>query len=141
MFKVKSTVVEYGGRKFRLEKLDARSACYLAMKLAAVFMPMAETKTAKGAKNAINGANLAKVVSSIPREEFDEVQTIMLRSVRELEDHDGTLMPSPLLDAAGAFVKPEDAYNLGLILNLMMNVIKFNVGDFFTDAGLKKQTK
>ena len=39
MLKQKTKVIEAGGAKYRLGKMDARSASYLAMKAAAVIAP------------------------------------------------------------------------------------------------------
>ena len=57
MLKQKTKVIEAGGAKYRLGKMDARSASYLAMKAAAVIAP---------ALSNVKGMNKQDAITSLP---------------------------------------------------------------------------
>lgn len=129
LFKPKTKIVEVKGKKFRLGKLDARTASYLCLKAAAIVAP------AFG-QGGVNAESLTKVLPTIPRAEFDEMQNTLLGTVVELNDVDGQLIPEPILRDDGSFAKEEYAYDVTLVLTLTASALMFNIGDFFPAAGL-----
>lgn len=135
--KPKEKIVEIKGQKYRLGKLDARSASYLAIKAAAALAP-----AVMGGGN-LNAATLTTTLPNLPRKEFDEIQTMLLRTAMKLEDANGQLMPVPILREDGQFVDADMAYDVVTVMGLTVQAIIFNIGDFFGDAGLvpAKETK
>lgn len=129
LFKPKTKIVEVKGKKFRLGKLDARTASYLCLKAAAIVAP------AFG-NGKVSAESLTKVLPTIPRTEFDEMQDTLLGTVVELNDVDGQLIPEPVLRDDGSFAKEEYAYDVTLVLTLTASALMFNIGDFFPAAGL-----
>lgn len=132
MIKHKMKVVEAGGRKYRLSKLDARSASYLAMKVAVILGPYLGQSDSSQAGT----AGLAKELSSLPRAEFDEIQTMLLQTVALLTDVEGTPMPQPIIRADGQFVDQDMVYDAKTVMMLTVQAAVFNIGDFFGDGGL-----
>lgn len=129
--KPKTKITEIKGVKYRLGKLDARSASYLAVKAAAVLAP---AMTARNDKEIVG--MLTTTLPSLPRKEFDEIQTMILRTVVKLDDVDGKLLPVPLLREDGRFVDSELNYDVLTVMGLTVQALIFNVGDFFGEAGL-----
>lgn len=131
--KQKSKIIELDGVKYRLSKLDARSASYLAIKAAALLAPaMAE-------KGDVNLDDVARDLTNIPRAEFDEMQTMLLSVCAKMNDVGGQLLPEPIIKADGSFVDEDMAYNVQVVMTLSVSALFFNVGDFFQDGGLLKK--
>ena len=133
MQKQKNKIVEVDGAKYRLSKLDARSASYLAFKLAAVIAPV----LGKGKKDT-SMEEVASAIPNIPRPEFDEMQTMLLKTVYSLKDANGIDMPVPVLKADGSFVDEGMAYEPVVVMKLTIQALVFNIGSFFPEAGLTR---
>lgn len=134
MLKQKTKVIEAGGVKYRLGKMDARSASYLAMKAAAVIAPALSTVKGMNKQDAITAA--ANALPSMPREEFDEIQTMLLRTVVKLVETNGVDMPVPVIKADGSFADEDLCYDAPTVMQLSVQALIFNIGDFFQGAGL-----
>lgn len=134
MLKQKTKVFEAGGVKYRLGKMDARSASYLAMKAAAVIAPALSTVKGMNKQDAITAA--ANALPSMPREEFDEIQTMLLRTVVKLVETNGVDMPVPVIKADGSFADEDLCYDAPTVMQLSVQALIFNIGDFFQGAGL-----
>lgn len=134
MLKQKTKVIEAGGVKYRLGKMDARSASYLAMKAAAVIAPALSTVKGMNKQDAITAA--ANALPSMPREEFDEIQTMLLRTVVKLVETNGVDMPVPVIKADGSFIDEDLCYDAPTVMQLSVQALMFNIGDFFQGAGL-----
>lgn len=134
MLKQKTKVIEEGGVKYRLGKMDARSASYLAMKAAAVIAPALSTAKGMNKQDAITAA--ANALPSMPREEFDEIQTMLLRTVVKLVETNGVDMPVPVIKADGSFADEDLCYDAPTVMQLSVQALMFNIGDFFQGAGL-----
>lgn len=134
MLKQKTKVIEEGGVKYRLGKLDARSASYLAMKAAALIAPALGDFRKMGKEEAAKAA--ASALPSLPREEFDEIQTMLLRTVCKLTETEGVEMPIPIMKADGSFVDDFMAYDAVTVMKLTVQALMFNIGGFFQEAGL-----
>lgn len=135
MLKQKNKIVEIDQVKYRLSKLDARSASYLCMKVAAIIAP------ALSGGSSITENDMSASLSSMPRKEFDELQTMLLKTVCKLEYADGRDMPVPILNASGNFVDADLAYDIKTVLMLTVNAILFNIGSFFQDPALLQKLK
>lgn len=134
MLKQKTKVIEAGGVKYRLGKMDARSASYLAMKAAAVIAPALSNVKGMNKQDAITAA--ANALPSMPREEFDEIQTMLLRTVVKLVETNGVDMPVPVIKADGSFADEDLCYDAPTVMQLSVQALMFNIGDFFQGAGL-----
>uniref|UniRef100_UPI0040385BFA phage tail assembly chaperone n=1 Tax=Dialister succinatiphilus TaxID=487173 RepID=UPI0040385BFA len=134
MFKGKTQIVEVNGKKYKLGKLDARSASYLALKVAAVIAPSV-------AGRGIDMEQAAKALPSMSREEFDEIQTMILKTVYEIKDAGGTEMSVPIINARGDFVDEDMAYDTSAVITLTVRAMIFNIGGFLQGDALKSVLK
>ena len=131
MLKQKTEIVKIGEKTFRLSKLNARDASYLALKLAAIVAPGA----AKGE------VDIAQAVTKINRAEFDELQTMLLRTVSRMEQAGDVEMPVPIVKADGTFTDEELEYDIPTVFGLTIKAIMFNVGSFFQGGALTQILK
>lgn len=132
MLKQKYQEVEVGGKKYRLTKMDARTGSYIAAKLALLAAPLLK----KG--GSVDDNAMAALIHSLNRKDFEEIQTLLLKRVKLLREKDGVSLPEPILMADGSFVDEELEYSTAAVMNLTVQSIMFNVGDFFAEAGLLK---
>lgn len=132
MLKQKYQEVEVGGKKYRLTKMDARTGSYIAAKLALLAAPLLK----KG--GSVDDNAMAALIPSLNRKDFEEIQTLLLKRVKLLREKDGVSLPEPILMADGSFVDEELEYSTAAVMNLTVQSIMFNVGDFFAEAGLLK---
>ena len=129
MLKQKTKVEEIGGVKYRFSKMDARSASYMAMKAAAILAPSMSS-------GGLTVETAAKALPSMSRAEFDEIQTMLLKTVCKLVETNAADMPVPIMKADGGFVDEDLAYDAVTVMKLTANALMFNIGDFFAGAGL-----
>ena len=126
MLKPKTQVVEVAGKKYQLTKMNARAGSYVAFKVAGVLAPTMGSTDA-----------MAAALMGMPRKDFDELQSLLLRTVlRLVEGPNGQQMPEPVLTAEGDFVDEALAYDVATVINLTIRALVFNIGDFFGAAGL-----
>lgn len=119
--KPKTKIIEVNGRKYKLSKMDARTGSYVAFKLAVIIAP------------AIKEGNLENAfgqISSLPRNEFDELQTLLLGTVAEIKTVDGQDLPMALM-RNGSFINEELQFDVSSVMQLTVQAAMFNVGDFF----------
>ncbi len=127
MLKQKTKNIEVGGKTYQLTKMDARTGSYVAFKAAGVLAP------AMGSSAAI-----ASALTGMPRKDFDELQSLLLKTVNRLvEAPNGQQLPEPVLTAKGDFVDAELGYDVISVIKLTVEALMFNVGGFFGEAGLK----
>lgn len=129
MLKQKTKVVEVAGKNYQLTKMDARTGSYVAFKLAGVLAPLLNKTT--------NINTIGAALMGMPRHDFDELQSLLLRTVNRLiEGGNGQQMPEPVLTAKGDFVDESLAYDAVSVIQLTVLAMDFNVGGFFGAAGL-----
>lgn len=134
MLKPKTQVVEVAGKKYQLTKMNARAGSYVAFKVAGVLAPLASKADGK---TKVSTADMAGALLGMPRKDFDELQSLLLRTVlRLVEGPNGQQMPEPVLTAEGDFVDEALAYDVATVINLTIRALVFNIGDFFGAAGL-----
>lgn len=90
--RVNSKEIPLSGRQYRLDKPDARTACWLFNFL--------------GAK-VENGGSYFQALGKCSHAEFDEVQGIALRHSFELQKKDESVFPICVIGTNGAFVDKE----------------------------------
>ena len=126
MLKQKTQIVEVAGKSYQLTKMDARTGSYVAFKVAGVLAP-SSGKTAE----------LAAALMGMPRKDFDELQSLLLRTVNRWSDNgNGQQLTEPVLTAMGDFVDEALAYDAACVIQLTVLALIFNVGGFFAAAGL-----
>ena len=81
---------------------------------------------------------MAALVTGLNRKDFEEIQTLLLKRVQLLREKDGVPLPEPIIMADGSFVDEELEYSTAAVMNLTVQSVMFNVGDFFAEAGLLK---
>ena len=134
MLKPKTQVIEMAGKNYQLTKMDARTGSYVAFKVAGVLAPLASKADGK---TKVSTADMAGALLGMPRKDFDELQSLLLRTVNRLiEGPNGQQMPEPVLTAKGDFVDEALAYDAATVIALTIRALMFNVGDFFGAAGL-----
>lgn len=106
--------VKVGEANYRLNKADARTACWLFAILGA---------------NAGNGTMLS-ALGKIPHADFDEVQAIALRLVQRIDYKDGSEFPMPIVGAGGAWADAALAANAGHVMKLTAETLSFNLAPF-----------
>ena len=83
-------------------------------------------------------AVLLLLLLQVPRKDFDELQTLLLKTVcRLVAAPNGQQLPEPVLNASGDFVDETLGYDAAGVINLTVQALIFNVGSFFGEAGLK----
>ena len=101
---------------------------------AAVIAPALSTAKGMNKQDAFKAA--ANALPSMPREEFDEIQTMLLRTVVKLVETNGVDMPVPVIKADGSFTDEDLCYDAPTVMQLSVQALMFNIGDFFQGAGL-----
>lgn len=135
MLKQKTKTQELDGKNYRFTKLDARSASYLAMKVASIVAPV----LSKGI--GVSAGELGASIQHLDRIDFDEIQTMLLRTICSLSVVEGQEIPTPIIKSNGDFVNEELLYDAKLVIQLTVEAMMFNIGDFFTEAGLTPAVK
>ena len=80
---------------------------------------------------------MAAALMGMPCKDFDELQSLLLRTVNRLVDNgNGQQLPEPVLTAKGDFVDEALAYDAASVIQLTVHALIFNVGGFFAAAGL-----
>lgn len=105
--------------------MNARTGSYVAAKIVVLLAPALNGNVSKD--------DVVKALHGLPRKDFDEFQTIILQSVLKLTDG----VPEPIIKGNGEFVDEDLAYDTATVINLTVQSLFFNVGGFFTEAGLK----
>ena len=116
----KYKVIEINGKRYQVGKLDARTASYIAGKLAIIL---------GGAAG--NNSNLSAAVSSLKKEDFIAMQNDCLSVVNRLNVVNGAEVPEAILLADGRFTDPDMEYDFSAVLTLTVNVLMYNVSGFF----------
>lgn len=135
MLKQKTKDIEVNGKKYRLTRMDARTGSYVAAKLALLCAPLLKDSKDGG----VSEEALAQMLPALSRRDFDELQTIMLKTIRQLIGPEE--MASPIVKGNGDFVDEDLSYDVAAVINLTVQAVFFNVGDFFAEAGLLKPAK
>ena len=130
--KQKTKYVEIEGKKYRINKLDARTACYIATKLAFLLAGNFAGETD------VNTETLQSALNGLNKSTFFELQNDCLRAVQYMRTIDGQEMPEAVLKADGTFTDSELEYNFYVVGRLTIEVLMFNVSNFFGEKGSQK---
>lgn len=121
--RITEKLLEVSGRKFKIKKLDARMASYLAFQIAS-FIPMGS-----GAEGVMNGAS-----KGMTRKDFYSLQNDCLSACYHVEKA-GEI---PVLDDNSNIQDPQLSTDAKAVILLTINSLAFNVTDFF-DADFLKE--
>jgi hypothetical protein len=127
--------IEINDRKFRLNKMNARTGSYLIFKLMKILSPM--FKNIKEDSNDINisDLNLTELASKLfdlPEEDFRFIQDNALQVIQEI-------LPGgqpPVLNKRGEFEALNVEFDTPLVMNLTIQSLVFNVKGFFKGGPL-----
>ena len=134
--KVKDKIIEAGGKRYKLTKLDADAGSYVAFKLAGVALPLMNGLSGKVSRDDMQ--LLSQAITSMGRQEFTEVQKILLSTVLALETSGGVDMPVPVLKADGTYTDEELRTDAKTVIALTIQAALFNIGGFFDGEGLSQ---
>lgn len=134
--KVKDKIIEAGGKRYKLTKLDADAGSYVAFKLAGVALPLMNGLSGKVSRDDMK--LLSQAIASMGRQEFTEVQKILLSTVLALETSGGVDMPVPVLKADGTYTDEDLRTDAKTVIALTIQAALFNIGGFFDGEGLSQ---
>jgi hypothetical protein len=134
--KVKDKIIEAGGKRYKLTKLDADAGSYVAFKLAGVALPLMNGLSGKVSRDDMQ--LLSQAITSMGRQEFTEVQKILLSTVLALETSGGVDMPVPVLKADGTYTDEDLRTDAKTVIALTIQAALFNIGGFFDGEGLSQ---
>ena len=125
--------IEINGRRFRLNKLNARTGTYMLLKITKILPPILENLDFdKLDSDNINfkDLNLTKVLSPIfdmDEKEFNYIQDNCLKVVEEILPAG----PQPVLDNNGQWGVINIEFDMALVMNLTLQSLWFNLQGFF----------
>ncbi|TWH46331.1 phage tail assembly chaperone [Sporomusa sp. KB1] len=127
-------IVELAGRKWRIEKFDALTGCYIAYKVMGQVLPMGMDALVKGeAANTIVPGPKLPVMS---RQEFTELQFDCLGVCYEV-------LPAgkaPVIGENGAWGVAGLENDTVTVMTLTVHALIFNISSFFDGNALKDLT-
>lgn len=133
--------IEINNRKFRLKKMDARTGSYMLFKLVKILTPIFKNLKIDNLDDiSLDDLNITDLMSSIfdlPEEEFRYVQDNCLKVVEELLPAG----PARVLDKHGNYGVLDVEFNTGLLMNLTIQSLVFNVTGFFEGSPLSSIIK
>lgn len=127
--KIMDKIIEVGGKRYKLTKLNADAGSYVAFKLAGVALPLMNGLSGKVGTDDMK--MLSQAITSMSRKDFTEVQKILLATVLKLETSGGVDMPMPILKADGSYADEEIAADAKTVIALTVQAAMFNIGGFF----------
>lgn len=134
----KTKNIEINGRKFILKKMDARTGSYMLFKLMKLLPPILENIDLE--KLDFDNLNLKDLnltealnpIFDLPEKEFRYIQDNCLKVVDELLNAGA----QPVLQRNGDWGVNDIADNLGLVMNLTIQSLAFNVMGFLEGSPL-----
>lgn len=137
----KTKNVEINGRKFILKKMDARIGSFMLFKLMKLLPSIIENLDIEKidlenlSLDSLKKLNLTKMLEPVfemPEKEFSYIQDNCLKVVDELLNAGA----QPVLQKSGEWGVNDIADNLGLVTNLTIQSLAFNVMGFFEGSPL-----
>ncbi len=128
--------IEVNGRKFRLNKMDARTGSYMLFKLMKILGPIFKNIKIDNIEDVnLDDINLTDLMSSIfnlPENEFRYIQDNCLKVVEEILPAG----PARVIDKYGNFGVLNIEFDTALLMNLTIQSLIFNVKGFFAGSPL-----
>lgn len=135
--------IEVNGRTFILKKMDARTGSYMLFKLMKLLPPILENididklDTDNFDFKSLNLSEALKPIFDLPEEEFRYIQDNCLKSVDELL----AAGAQPVIQKNGEWGINDIAYDMGLVMNLTIQSLIFNVQGFFAGMNFSSAMK
>ncbi|GAA0083128.1 phage tail assembly chaperone [Clostridium sporogenes] len=133
--------IEINERKFRLNKMDARTGSFMLFKLMKILTPIFKNIKVDNAEDiSLDDINLTDLMSSIfdlQEDEFRYIQDNCLRVVEEILPAG----PAKVLDKYGNFGIMNIELDTSLLTNLTIQSLVFNVKGFFDGSPLTSITE
>ena len=135
--------IEVNGRTFILKKMDARTGSYMLFKLMKLLPPILENIDIDNLDNdnfdfkSLNLSEALKPIFDLPEEEFRYIQDNCLKSVDELL----AAGAQPVIQKNGEWGINDIAYDMGLVMNLTIQSLIFNVQGFFAGMNFSSAMK
>ncbi|MBY6965327.1 phage tail assembly chaperone [Clostridium botulinum] len=133
--------IEINERKFRLNKMDARTGSFMLFKLMKILTPIFKNIKVDNTEDiSLDDINLTDLMSSIfdlQEDEFRYIQDNCLRVVEEILPAG----PAKVLDKYGNFGIMNIELDTSLLTNLTIQSLVFNVKGFFDGSPLTSITQ
>jgi len=133
--------IEVNERKFRLNKLDARTGSYMLFKLMKILTPIFKNIKQDSTDNIkledLNLDEIAESLFNLPEKEFSYIQDNCLQVVAEL-------LPAgfqKVLNKSGTWGILNIEFDTTLVMNLTIQSLVFNVSGFFIGSPLTSLIK
>ena len=133
--------IEVNERKFRLNKLDARTGSYMLFKLMKILTPIFKNIKQDSEDNIkledLNLDEIAESLFNLPEKEFSYIQDNCLQVVAEL-------LPAgfqKVLNKSGTWGILNIEFDTTLVMNLTIQSLVFNVSGFFIGSPLTSLIK
>ncbi|WP_297428642.1 phage tail assembly chaperone [Clostridium sp.] len=126
--------IEINGRKFRLNKMDARTGSYMLFKLMKILTPIFKNVSEESIKDKsiedLNLTELAESLFDLKKEEFEFIQDSALKVVDEIYPAG----PERVFKEEGNWGSADIQFDIGLAMNLTIQSLVFNMQDFFAGS-------
>lgn len=132
--------IEVNGRKFRLNKMDAKTGSFMLFKLMKILTPMVKNIKEDAKDVNLNDLNLTEIAESLfdlEEKEFRYIQDNALKVVQELLGAG----PAKVLNELGEFEVNNIKFDTGLVMNLTVQSLYFNIKGFFKGSPLESMLK
>lgn len=133
--------IEINERKFRLNKMDARTSSYMLYKLMKILTPVFKNINTESLENTqIEDLNLTEIFESVldlPEKEFRYIQDKSLQAVEEILKAG----PQQVFTKSETWGVLDMEFNAGLVMNLTIQSLVFNVQGFFEGSPLSSLVK
>lgn len=133
--------IEINQRRFRLKKMEARTGCYMLFKLTKIITPIFKSINLNSLDDfTLDKINITEVASSIfdlPKDEFKYIQDNCLQVIEELLPAG----PAKVLEQSGKYGVLDIEFDTGLVMNLTIQSLIFNVSGFFEGSPLSSIIK
>lgn len=132
--------IEVDGRTFRLNKMNAKTGSYMLFKLMKMLKPILKNIKDDAKEVDLNDLNLTEIASSLfdlEEKEFRYIQDNSLQVVQEI-------LPGGqpfILNKYGEFEALNIEFDIGLVMNLTVQSLVFNVTGFFKGSPLESMLK
>lgn len=133
--------IEINGRKFRLNKLNARTGSFMLVNMIGILTPLIKNVKKESLKNMnledVNITEIAEQLSDIPETKFRYIQDNLLQIISELLPAGG----QPILTKDLTWGVLNIEFDMSLVMNLTIQSLVFNLSGFFGESLLASLMK
>lgn len=138
---INDKIIEIKERKFKLNKMDARTGSYMLFKVTGILGPMFKKMSLEDLENlTLDKLNIGDIIDSLcslSEKDFKYIQDNCLKVVEEILPAG----PAKILDKNGSFGVLDIEFDTGLIMALTVQSLVFNVMGFFAGSPLTSMMK